>query len=242
MHELKAQEYKDKSPPALSEAYAFCLKLAQSHYENFPVASMLVPSALRLPIATLYAFARQADDLADEGHASMEERLSALNDFELEIDKIEKGQSSNLPVFIALQDVVTQFHLPLEGFKDLLQAFKQDAKNPSYDNFEQVLAYCSLSANPVGRLLLGLMKVTDEVSLFQADKLCTALQLINFIQDLGEDLSLRQRCYLNRKDLCQFGLPNTVHELMGSKHQEALRLLCLQQLAYCQTSLKNFDD
>jgi len=172
------------------------------HYENFPVASALCPPALRAPIAAIYHFARTADDLADEGDATPVQRLADLTQFSADMLSALQSNthSGRWPgVFNALPTVVTQFALPVPLLEDLLSAFAQDvaynADDRHYATRAELLDYCSRSANPIGRLLLHLYGIHDAASLAQSDCICTALQLINFWQDLSLDIP-RGRFYL----------------------------------------------
>jgi squalene synthase HpnC len=179
------------------------------HYENFPVASLLCPPRLRPAVKAIYHFARTADDLADEGQASAPERLAELDQFEADLAACALAQtpsSGRWPaVFDALAPVLREWDLPLELLRDLLSAFKQDVTQSRYANQAQLLDYCRRSANPIGRLLLHLYQIRDETSLQQSDDICTALQLINFWQDLSVDLP-RGRLYLPADLLARHGL------------------------------------
>ena len=178
------------------------------HYENFPVASVLCPPALRPPIAAIYWFARTADDIADEGDAAASQRLADLAAFRHDLDAalVHGGPSARWPgVFIPLTQAHRQHHLPLPLLHDLISAFEQDVRNPPYPDRAAVLDYCRHSANPVGRLLLHLYGLNDPGDLARSDAICTSLQLINFWQDLGVDLS-RGRNYLPAADLASHGL------------------------------------
>ena len=195
-----------------------------SHYENFPVASWLCPAHLRPAIAAIYHFARTADDLADEGNDSPDQRLQRLARYRAALQHTLDHPDVALDgppdaghwepawtgLFSALGVSLRQHHLPPQLLFDLLDAFEQDvrytASGQHYRNLDELLDYCSRSANPVGRLLLHLYAVTDAESLRQSDHICTALQLINFWQDLKQDLA-RQRHYLPSDLLAQFGLP-----------------------------------
>ena len=168
------------------------------HYENFPVASILCPPHLRPAVRALYQFARTADDLADEGQASATERLQALTQFAEDLNACAAGRqgSGRWPaVFDSLAPILHHFKLPVPLLHDLLSAFKQDVVHTPYESQAQVLDYCRRSANPVGRLLLHLYGLQEESALERSDAICTSLQLINFWQDLSEDLT-RGRCYL----------------------------------------------
>ena len=182
---------------ALERAYQQCEKVASTHYENFPIASRFLPQKIRRPIAVIYAFARQADDFADEGDFTTAMRLEKLAQYEKNLAEILQGLVPFDPIFIALADVVKQYPtLPTKLFFDLLTAFKQDVTKKEYAHFEEILDYCKYSANPVGRLMLHLTNNASAENLSYSDDICTALQLINFLQDLDADLTRRNRCYL----------------------------------------------
>jgi len=193
--------------PNLKQAYQFCQNMAQSHYENFPVSSVLLPKKLRRPISVVYAFARTADDFADEGDASQQQRLNQLNAYSKALREITtKSYQGSNPIFIALTDVIAQHQLPIKLFEDLLDAFKQDVIKNRYANFEEVLDYCIRSANPVGRLLLYLNAKPSDEQLNQSDSVCSALQLINFYQDIVQDYNESDRIYIPLDELDAAGL------------------------------------
>jgi phytoene synthase len=177
----------------LRAAYAACEALAQSHYENFPVASRLMPAHLRPHVAAVYAFARTADDFADEPGRETDERLRLLADWRGRLH--DPGKTSEPPgtdhvpdsVFIALHDTIDRFSLPLSLFDDLLDAFTQDVTTTRYETWSAVLDYCRRSANPVGRLVLLLSGYNNEQLNRASDAVCSALQLTNFWQDLAID-------------------------------------------------------
>ena len=177
--------------------------MSVDHYENFPVASWLCPPRLRPAITAIYHFARTADDLADEGAASPAQRLSDMAQYRLDLQAVLSGQRPG-PRWTAVFDTLAQqqraFALPATFLHDLLNAFEQDVHNPRYADRASLLGYCRLSANPVGRLLLHLYGIRDEASLRQSDAICSALQLINFWQDLSRDLP-NGRCYIPTSDL-----------------------------------------
>ena len=173
------------------------------HYENFPVASVLLPRKLRRPIETIYRFARTADDIADEGDASNEERLNALSACNAELDRIERGLMPQTPLFQSLCAVIMEWQLPLQPFRDLLDAFAQDVVQKRYTDYPELLDYCRRSANPVGRLVLHLVNRASEENLYRSDCICTALQLINFWQDIAIDWQ-KGRVYLPQTDLERF--------------------------------------
>jgi squalene synthase HpnC len=179
--------------------------MAVDHYENFPVASILLPARLRPAVEAIYAFARSADDLADEGDATPPVRLAALNAYEEALDRIEAGQPDTSLLFQKLADVVRKFDLPIQPLRDLLSAFKQDVVTTRYPSYELLLDYCRRSANPVGALMLALYGTASQHNLRQSDAICSALQLINFWQDVAIDWQ-KQRIYLPLEDLERFGV------------------------------------
>jgi squalene synthase HpnC len=175
------------------------------HYENFPVASILLPRRLVPAVEAIYAFARSADDLADEGEATPHERLAALAAYERELDLIDAGQTPADPMFARLAGVVAQYRLSLQPMRDLLSAFKQDVVTDRYPDYASLLDYCRRSADPVGRLMLALYRVDDQDKLRESDAICSALQLINFLQDVAIDLE-KGRIYLPQEDLARFNV------------------------------------
>lgn len=191
---------------SLDAAYRHCAAITRSHYENFPVASLLLPARLRRPISVIYAFARAADDFADERDLVPEERLALLRDYGARLRALEAGETTDDPVFIALADVIHAHHLPYPLFHDLLDAFSQDVVKKRYADFAEVMDYCRRSANPIGRLLLHLDDKADATNLRQADAICSALQLINFWQDLVQDYDENDRIYLPQNEMAQFGV------------------------------------
>jgi squalene synthase HpnC len=183
--------------------------LPQEHYENFPVASFVLPKQLRDPISLIYTFARQADDFADEGNISVETRLSKLQGFKDELDLIKKNVNTKSPFFTEFGNMVRKHKLPLQPFYDLLDAFGQDVTKTHYANFSELLDYCRRSANPIGTLLLHLFDKATPENLAYSDKVCTALQLINFYQDVAidfEDDHHKSRIYLCQDELQKFGV------------------------------------
>jgi squalene synthase HpnC len=191
----------------LDRAYAYCERLARSHYENFPVGSALVPKRLRNHFYSIYAFARIADDFADEGYGqgySEQERLAMLGEWRRMLTESLAGRASH-PVFVALAHTTSQFELPTALFEDLLSAFEQDVTVRRYQSFDQLLDYCRRSANPIGRLVLLLFGYRDEQLSEWSDQICTALQLTNHWQDVSIDLD-KDRIYLPQDDLSQFGV------------------------------------
>ncbi len=220
----------------LVDAYQQCETLTRSHYENFPVASRLLPRPQRQAVAVIYAFARQADDFADEGEHSIEERLALLDGYTEKLYAIEQGIVLEEPLFIALEDVISRFDLPFFLFHDLLSAFRQDVTKTRYADFTEVLDYCRRSANPVGRLLLHLHGAASEENLQRSDRICSALQLINFMQDIAQDLEENDRIYLPQDEMAQFGV--SIEDLHRRSRNEAMLALIDHQLARIQTLMQ----
>ncbi len=175
------------------------------HYENFPVASPLLPPALRAPVRVIYAFARSADDLADEGDAPAIERIAALEAYEAELDRIDSGQVPATEFFGELSRSLSTYQLSSEPLRDLLSAFRQDVIRTRYDTRAELLDYCARSANPVGRIMLALFRRDQPERLARSDAICSALQIINFLQDVAIDWS-KGRVYLPQEDLRRFGV------------------------------------
>ena len=175
------------------------------HYENFPVASLLLPRRLRLPIEVIYRFARSADDIADEGDAPADLRLARLRVYRGELERLAGGAPPGAPLFVEVARIVREHDLPLSLFNDLLDAFAQDVAQKRYRDFAELAGYCRRSANPVGRLLLHLFKRTSERDLEQSDAVCTALQLINFWQDVPIDYA-KGRIYLPQDEMARHGV------------------------------------
>lgn len=216
------------------KAYQYCLEIVRSHYENFPVASLLLPRTLRQPIAVIYAFARSADDFADEGQLSEQQRLEKLNAYSQQLEALGKTQATD-PIFIALKDVINRHQLPLPLFNDLLTAFKQDVTKKRYANFTEVLNYCQHSANPVGRLLLHLIHQATPENLQRSDAICSALQLINFLQDIHQDYDENNRIYFPQDEMLQWGVNETM--IKQQQSDDAMRSLVNQQLQRAKTMM-----
>ncbi|MBA3034453.1 MAG: squalene synthase HpnC [Gammaproteobacteria bacterium] len=181
--------------------------MAVDHYENFPVASLLLPARLRPAVAAIYVFARSADDFADEGDLPAAERLRLLNDYRSELERIEQGATTDHPVFLRLRPHIEKHQLPLALFRDLLDAFAQDVVKTRYANFYELMDYCRRSANPVGRLLLHLFGAATPDNLRRSDAICSALQLVNHWQDVGVDASKPvPRIYLPQDDMARFNV------------------------------------
>jgi squalene synthase HpnC len=194
------------------------------HYENFPVASWLCPPHLRPAIAAIYWFARTADDIADEGDAPASARLRDLADFQNDLNAIARGQPHSARwslVFDPLTQVLHDFRLPVALLSQLLNAFEQDVRytesGQRYQDDAELIDYCTRSANPVGRLLLHLYGISDETSLRQSDQICTALQLINFWQDVSRDVP-RARWYTTVQAMELFGVHDD--DLQADSHSD----------------------
>jgi squalene synthase HpnC len=196
------------------------------HYENFPVASILLPKHLRRPVEIIYNFARQADDFADEGDFPNEERLAQLDGFRIELECIASNEPPQTPLFGDVAEIVAEHQLPLQLFHDLLDAFSQDVVKKRYANFDEVLDYCRRSANPVGRLLLHLYQEATPTNLAYADDICTALQLINFWQDVKKDYAIG-RIYLPQDEMAQFDVTEQ-HIAQGRANKEWRNLMRFQ--------------
>lgn len=179
--------------------------MSVGHYENFPVASILLPARLRQPVGVVYRFARTADDFADEGNLAPAERLERLQEYRDQLRRLERNQPPQTPLFHALDGVVRAYKLPLQPFFDLLDAFSQDVTKSRYADFAEVMEYCRRSADPVGRLMLRLYGAARDENLRQSDAICSALQLINFWQDIAIDFR-KHRIYLPQDEMARFGV------------------------------------
>ena len=197
--------------------------MAIGHYENFPVASLLLPAELRAPVEVIYRFARSADDLADEGADPPDIRLQKLNRYHALLGRVERGEPVDDTLFRDLARIVREHALPQQLFRDLLDAFGQDVVKKRYASFTEVLDYCRRSANPVGRLLLHLFKRTTEQDLTASDAICSALQLINFWQDVDIDYSRDNRIYLPHDEMARHGV--TERHLAEKRCDAAFRSL-----------------
>jgi len=196
--------------------------MSVGHYENFPVASILMPKRLRKPVAAIYHFAREADDIADEGDLPDNERIRQLDEFRAELRRIAFHETPQTPLFQHLAAEIGQHTLPMPPFHDLLDAFAQDVVKKRYENFDELLDYCRRSANPVGNLLLHLYGEATPVNIAYSDAICTSLQLINFWQDVAKDYAIG-RIYLPLDELAQFGVSET--QIAQGNTNEAWRTL-----------------
>lgn len=204
--------------PSLDEARAYCARLAQTHYENFSVASWFLPGRLRQHFFNVYAYCRISDDLGDEvGDTAAS--LELLDQWQRELDSCYDGSPKH-PVFVALAETVRQFDIPKHEFSDLLTAFRQDQTVTRFETFDDVLAYCHYSANPVGHLVLYLCGYRDAERQQLSDFTCTALQLANFWQDVSVDYT-KDRIYLPLEDLRRFGV--TEDDITRNQNTPAFR-------------------
>lgn len=198
----------------IEKGYKSALIFAKTHYENFPVVSLLIPKKIRKHVAIIYWFARTADDLADEGIERAEVRLKNLDDFELNLKNLLNGNAKN-EYELALANTISEKKLSQQYFFDFIKAFKQDVVKKRYDNFNEVSDYCRHSANPVGRLILELFDIRDEKAFEYSDKICTALQLTNFLQDIVIDYN-NGRIYLPEDEMKKFGVTEKLFEQMDN--------------------------
>jgi len=210
--------------------------MSVDHYENFPVASVLMPARLRRPVTVIYAFARSADDIADEGDAPPAERLAGLDAYRAELDRIERGERPATPLFERLAGTIADWRLPLTPFRDLLDAFAQDVVRKRYADFADVMDYCRRSADPVGRLMLYLYDAATPENLAKSDAICSALQLVNFWQDVEIDWR-KDRVYLPQDDLARFGVSEA--QIAAGRVDDAWRSLMSFEVARARAMLNS---
>jgi phytoene synthase len=206
-----------------------------NHYENFPVASLLLPLRFRRPVALIYRYAREADDIADEGDLPAPARLAQLDQFREQLRRIESGLSPEIPWFAELAAVIREHGLPVTAFADLLSAFSQDVTRKRYASIHELLDYCRRSANPVGRLLLHLFRSTSEQHVRWSDSICSALQLVNFWQDVAIDFA-KGRIYLPQDDMKRHGV--TEQHIAQGLCDDAWRALIQDQIERARSMLK----
>ena len=218
------------------------ITMSANHYENFPVASWLLPKHLRRAVLNIYRFARSADDIADEGDASDAERLQALQAYRTALSACAQsasGQPAKLrpelnPIFAPLGQIIADHDLPLEPFEDLLSAFEQDIVQKRYADQASLDHYCARSANPVGRLMLHLYGAISPESFAQSDAICTALQRLNFLQDVAIDWQ-KNRIYLPQQELQRFGV--TEQTIANAEVNHAWKTLLQEQVSACRALL-----
>ncbi|ABK42832.1 Squalene/phytoene synthase [Magnetococcus marinus MC-1] len=192
-------------PYHLLQDFDYCQRVVRANSENFPVGSLLAPARLRPHIHAVYAYARMADDFADSSEGSPKEKLQKLDDWQRRLEAAQRGEADH-PVFRALAYTMQQMQLPIDPLRDLLMAFRMDITCKHYDTTQELLEYCRYSANPVGRIVLRLAGYRDETLMGYADAICTALQLTNHWQDLGEDPWNGRPLYLPREEMARFGV------------------------------------
>ncbi len=210
----------------IESEYIKALSFAKNHYENFPVISFLVPKHLQKHIAIVYKFARLADDIADETNLPSDKRLSLLEDFSHKFNQALKNEFSN-PFWEALINTINLFNLTPENFSRLLIAFKSDIRFTRFQTFPEILNYCSNSANPVGRIILELFGIREEKAIAYSDNVCTALQLINFYQDVSIDIK-QNRIYIPEDELQKFSV--TLDEIKKTNFSDNFRKLMKFQI------------
>lgn len=207
----------------IRSSYRYCEKITKEHYENFPVASLLLPREKRKYIYSIYAFARAADDFADELNieGGKEKRLVLLDEWKQKLDDCYNGKAYS-PIFIALMNTVEKCEIPKEPLGNLLKAFKQDVVKNRYNDFNEVLEYCKNSANPIGRVVLMIFGIKEDELFKLSDNICTALQLTNFWQDVSVDLE-KDRIYIPVHDMSGFNV--TEGQLLNKKADENFKNL-----------------
>jgi squalene synthase HpnC len=207
-----------KLAPSLEQSQQYCRRLARTHYENFSVATWFLPKKLRQDFLNIYAYCRISDDLGDEvGDATAS--LSLLDEWQQQLDACYEGDPRH-PVFVALKETVRKFEIPRHEFSDLLIAFRQDQTVTRFETFDDVLAYCHYSANPVGHLVLYLCGYSDAERQQLSDYTCTALQLANFWQDVSTDYA-KGRIYLPLEDLRRYSV--TEEDIQQNRNTPAFR-------------------
>lgn len=219
----------------INSAYKNSLSFAKAHYENFPVILFTVPKKIRKHIAIVYQFARQADDLADEDSISQNERLNLLNEYENDFIETLNGKFKN-DFWLALKNTIDLFRIDKQLFLDLISAFKQDVVKNRYESDNEILDYCKRSANPIGRILLKIFNIENKDAIIASDKICTALQLTNFYQDVSIDIK-KNRIYVSNEMLKKYLInEKDFYELIYS---EKIKLL-FQELT--EKTLKMFEE
>ncbi len=217
--------------PTLSEARAWCKHLADTHYENFHVASWFLPKKLRPHFHAIYAYCRVSDDLGDEV-GDREQSLALLDQWNEELDACYAGKARH-PVFVALAETIRECGIPKEPFADLLTAFQQDQVVTRFPGMKEVLTYCRYSANPVGRLVLYACGYADAEHFRLSDLTCSALQLANFWQDVASDYQRRDRIYLPKDAMARFGV--TEETIAAGVATGEFRALLKEQVAYARS-------
>ncbi len=236
-------------PLSTLSSYQYCQQKAQQHYENFPVASWFLPKKIRQAISAIYAFARHADDIADDGSLTTKARYVRLRHWRELLNQIEKKQvlteeywaitgfsRADYAIFIALYDTIHRHHLPMTDFYLLLDAFTQDIEKKTYANFPEIIQYCRHSANPIGHLLLRLHGINNPRYFAYSDAICSALQLINFYQDIAQDYTQHQRIYLPQDEMQKWHI--TTDNIANLSLTYAMQGFMQQQFQRCQRLLQ----
>jgi squalene synthase HpnC len=221
--------------PTLDEARSWCKHLAETHYENFHVASWFLPKKLRPHFHAIYAYCRVSDDLGDEV-GDRAQSIALLDQWNDELDACYAGNARH-PVFVALAETIRECKIPKEPFADLLIAFKQDQTVTRFRNMEEVLGYCRYSANPVGRLVLYTCGYSDAERFRLSDATCAALQLANFWQDIASDYQQRDRIYLPQDAMQRFGVTEATiaSGIASGKSAPEFRALLKEQVGYARS-------
>ncbi len=231
--ELYGPQARRPKRPSLRQGRRYCRRLARRHYENFTVASLLLPRSLRQHFSNVYAYCRWADDLADET-GDPQQGLALLDWWEGQLRQCYQGASIH-PVFVALEETIREFAIPADPFIDLLAAFRQDQQVTRYETSDQLLDYCRYSANPVGRLILHLGRCRDDSRELLADSICTGLQLANFCQDVALDWE-RGRVYLPQTQCRHYGYDESM--FARGECNEAFRRLLAAEVAEAEGWLR----
>lgn len=213
--------------------YKEFVKLASEHYENFPVISYFLPSELIPHVSVFYWFARTADDIADEGEITDSERIEKLQEYENTLINVLKN-GSNILEWKLLKNTIEQYNLNANYLFSLIKAFKQDCIKKNYSSTEELLEYCSFSANPVGRIMLQFFKINNDEANYYSDKVCTGLQLANFLQDISED-KIKGRIYIPLDILNKFNLDYL--SVLNSANKNSVKLLISYLSEYVSTLL-----
>lgn len=230
---MNNMQYKD-----FDSAYAQCMTEAQQHYENFPTATRLIARRHQKATAAIYSFARRADDIADEYPELTDgQRLLQLEHLYQSLESQLQKPNSEDATLIALADSITKYQLPLEPFRKLITAFSMDVKQKRYADFSAVLHYCRHSANPIGELVLRLHGLADEKTLGYSDQICSALQLINFMQDIDEDFQQRQRIYIPQDEFAKYA--SSEQEIATRQNTPGLQQLVRMQILRARQMLIN---
>ena len=230
---LPAEYRMPQTPPTLAEARAWCQRLTETHYENFHVASWLLPKRLRPHFHAIYAYCRVSDDLGDET-GDREQSIALLDMWGQELDACYRGETRH-PVFVALAETIRECEIPRQPFADLLVAFRRDQRRVRMESMQEVLDYCHYSANPVGQLVLYVCGYRDDERFRLSDYTCTALQLANFWQDVRQDYA-RDRIYFPAEDMRRFGVTEAM--IAAGKFTPEFRELMRCEVEYARETMR----